>query len=60
MQVDYRATVEDIEELFRIAGNVVAVEQKLDKDNKPRGMFIVRFEHPIESVQAICIFYCFL
>lgn len=44
-----------LEEVFRIAGNVLSVELKMDKDNKFRGMATVRFEHPMESVQAICI-----
>jgi len=31
----------------------------MDKDtNKFRGMATVRFEHPVESVQAICILHC--
>jgi len=55
-QLDYMVTAEKLEELFRIAGNVLHVELKMDKDtNKFRGMATVRFEHPIESVQAICI-----
>jgi RNA recognition motif. (a.k.a. RRM, RBD, or RNP domain) len=44
-----------LEEVFRIAGNVLSVELKMDKENKFRGMATVRFEHPMESVQAICI-----
>jgi len=60
-QLDYSVTAEKLEEIFRIAGNVLNVELKMDKDtNKFRGMATVRFEHPIESVQAICIlnFHC--
>ena len=56
LQLDYKVTAEKIEEIFRIAGNVLHVELKMDKDtNKFRGMATVRFEHPVESVQAICI-----
>ena len=44
-----------LEEVFRIAGNVIEAEIKTDHDGKSRGMGIVRFEHPIEAVQAICI-----
>jgi len=52
-------TAEKLEEIFRIAGNVLNVELKMEKDtNKFRGMATVRFEHPIESVQAICILCC--
>lgn len=53
-------TTEQISELFRIAGNVINVELKLDKENKPRGMALVRYDHPVEALQAICIFYAFL
>lgn len=58
MQLDYKVTVEMLEDIFRIAGNVLCVELKMDKDKKFRGMATVRFEHPMESVQAICIL-CF-
>ena len=47
--------LEMLEEVFRIAGNVLNVELKSDKDGKFRGLALVRFDHPIESVQAICI-----
>jgi len=55
-QLDYNVTAEKLEEIFRIAGNVLNVELMMDRDtSKFRGMATVRFEHPIESVQAICI-----
>jgi RNA recognition motif-containing protein len=55
--LDYKVTVDKLEEIFRIAGNVLSVELKMDKENnKFRGMATVRFEHPIESVQAISLF----
>jgi len=58
IQLDYSVTAEKLEEIFRIAGNVLNVELKMDKDtNKFRGLATVRFEHPLESVQAICILY---
>jgi len=44
-----------LEEVFRIAGNVLSVELKMDKDSNFSGIATVRFEHPMESVQAICI-----
>lgn len=47
-------TKDKLEEVFRIAGNVIEAEIKTDKEGKSRGMGIVRFEHPIEAVQAIC------
>lgn len=59
-KLDYKVTTEQVSELFRIAGNVINVELKLDKENKPRGMALVRYDHPVEALQAICIFYVFL
>lgn len=60
LQLDYKVTAEKLDEIFRIAGNVLHVELKMDKEtNKFRGMATVRFEHPIESVQAICILFLF-
>jgi len=44
-----------MEEIFKISGNVIEVEMKADKEGKSRGMCTVRFEHPMEAVQAICI-----
>jgi len=44
-----------MEEVFRIAGNVIEVDIKTDKDGRSRGMGTVRFEHPMEAVQAVCI-----
>ena len=61
VQLDYNVTSEKLEEIFRIAGNVLNVELKMDKDtSKFRGMATVRFEHPVESVQAICILFLLL
>lgn len=57
LKLDYKVTAEMLEEVFRIAGNVLSVELKMDKENKFRGMATVRFEHPMESVQAICILF---
>lgn len=51
-------TAEQISELFRIAGNVINVEIKLDKENKFRGMALVRYDHPMEALQAISILCC--
>jgi len=49
-------TVAKLEEIFKIAGNVIEVDLKTDKDGKSRGMGTVRFEHPVEAVQAIGLF----
>ena len=40
-----------------MAGNVVQAEIKEDKDGKSRGLGTAHFQHPMEAVQAICIFY---
>lgn len=54
--LDYKVTVAKLEEIFKIAGNVIEVDLKTDKEGKSRGMGTVRFEHPIEAVQAIALF----
>ena len=46
-------TKSKVEEIFRIAGNVIEIELKTDKDGRSRGMCTVRYEHPMEAVQAI-------
>jgi len=57
LQLDYKATKTKVEEIFRIAGNVIETELKTDKDGRSRGMCTVRYEHPMEAVQAIGIHY---
>ena len=42
-------------EIFSMAGNVVHVEIKEDKDGKSRGLGTAAFQHAMEAVQAICI-----
>ena len=54
-QLDYKVTKSKVEEIFRIAGNVIEIELKTDKDGRSRGMCTVRYEHPMEAVQAIGI-----
>jgi len=54
-QLDYKATKAKIEEIFRIAGNVIEIDLKTDKDGRSRGMCTVRYEHPMEAVQCIGI-----
>lgn len=55
--LDYKVNVTKLEEIFKIAGNVIEAEIKIDKDGKSRGMGIVRFEHPMEAVQSIALFH---
>ena len=40
-----------------MAGNVVATELKEDKDGNSRGMGVIKFDHPMEAVQAISMFH---
>ena len=42
-----------------MAGTIIDVDMKLDNEQKSRGMCVIRFEHPVEAVQAICILYKF-
>lgn len=44
-----------LREVFQLAGNVLEVAVRYDSDGKSLGRGIVRFEHPMEAVQAICI-----
>jgi len=55
LQLDYKVNVVKMEEIFKIAGNVIEVDLKSDKDGRSRGIATVRYEHPMEAVQAICI-----
>lgn len=54
-QLDYKVSDRKLRDIFKMAGNVVSCELKVDKEGKSRGMGIVRFEHAMEAVQAICI-----
>lgn len=38
-----------------MAGVIVSAEIKMDKEGKSRGMGVIKFDHPLEAVQAICI-----
>jgi hypothetical protein len=53
--LDYKVTRSKLEEVFRIAGNVIEVELKTDSEGRSRGMGTVRFEHPMEAVQCIAL-----
>ena len=54
-QLDYKVNKTKVEEIFRIAGNVIEIDLMTDKDGRSRGMCTVRYEHPMEAVQAIGI-----
>ena len=54
--LDYKVTERKLTDIFKMAGKVESAELKLDKDGKSRGMGTVRFQHPMEAVQAISMF----
>jgi hypothetical protein len=43
-----------LEDVFSLAGKVIRAEINKDRDGKSRGHGVVVFDHPVESVQAIC------
>ena len=47
-QVDERK----LREVFRLAGNVVAIEISRDKEGKSRGFAVIVYDHPVEAVQV--------
>lgn len=51
-----QVTEKKLLEIFKMAGNVLHVELKVDKEGKSRGMGTVRMEHPLEALQAISMF----
>ena len=55
LQLDYSVTDAKLREVFQLAGNAVEVAVRYDSEGKSLGRAIVRFEHPMEAVQAICI-----
>ena len=46
-----------MKEVFRMAGRIVDAEIRFDKEGKSRGIGLVKYEHAMEAVQAICILY---
>lgn len=48
-------TEKKLREVFKLAGKVRDVELSVDADGKSRGFAVVEYDHPVESVQAICI-----
>lgn len=55
--LDYKVTTRKLREIFKMAGNVTSTELKEDKDGNSRGMGVVKFDHPMEAVQAISMFH---
>lgn len=53
-QLDYKVTEKKLREVFKLAGKVRDVELSVDADGKSRGFAVVEYDHPVESVQAIC------
>lgn len=47
----------DIKDVFRVAGNVERVEVFKDKDERSKGLAVVKFESVVDAVNAICILY---
>ena len=54
--LDYKVSDRKVKDIFKMAGNIISVELKMDSEGKSRGFGTVRFEHPIEAVQAISMF----
>lgn len=54
-QLEYNVTWKKLKDVFKLAGNVLHVEIKKNKEGKSKGIGVVEFEHPMEAVQAICI-----
>ncbi len=52
-QLDYKVNIRKLKDIFRIAGTIVNCDLKVDKDGKSRGMGMVKYDHPMEAVQAI-------
>lgn len=57
LQLDYKVTSRKLREIFKMAGNVQSTEIKEDKDGNSRGFGTVKFEHPMEAIQAISMFH---
>merc|ERR1712050_210645 len=55
--LDYKINKEKLEDVFRLAGRVMKVDIKIDKEGKSRGLATVTFEHPLEAVQAVSLFH---
>ncbi|XP_046402597.1 myelin expression factor 2-like [Ischnura elegans] len=51
--LDYKVDEKKLRDVFRLAGKVTNAKLNRDKDGKSRGHGVVKFEHPVEAVQAI-------
>ncbi|XP_023243493.1 heterogeneous nuclear ribonucleoprotein M-like isoform X6 [Centruroides sculpturatus] len=54
--LDYKVTDKKLQDIFKMAGKVISIELKTDKEGKSKGHGIVEFDHPVEAVQAISMF----
>jgi len=54
--LDYKVDEKKLNEVFKMAGKVAAVELNKDRDGTSRGHGTVEYEHPVEAVQAISMF----
>ncbi|XP_064607753.1 myelin expression factor 2-like [Liolophura sinensis] len=54
--LEYNVTWKKLKDVFKLAGNVLHVEIKKNKEGKSKGIGVVEFEHPMEAVQAISMF----
>ncbi|PIK37621.1 putative myelin expression factor 2 [Apostichopus japonicus] len=51
----YKMDWRDIKDVFRVAGNVERVEVFKDKDERSKGLAVVKFESVVDAVNAICM-----
>ena len=42
-----------------MAGRIIDAEIRYDKEGKSRGIGLVKYEYPMEAVQAICILHSY-
>ncbi|ESO01242.1 hypothetical protein HELRODRAFT_192266 [Helobdella robusta] len=54
--LDYNVTAKKLKDVFIMAGSILQVDLKVDKEGSSRGMATIRYESPIEAVQAITMF----
>ena len=52
-QLEFRVDEKKLREVFRVAGQVVAVEICRDSQGSSRGFGTVIYNHPLQAVQAI-------
>ncbi|UYV63427.1 HNRNPM [Cordylochernes scorpioides] len=55
--LSYRVDEAKLRDVFSIAGKVMRVDIKKDKDGQSKGLALVEFDHPVEAVQAISMFH---